>query len=306
MEILKFNFKKVVYNPYLMGTALGFFVIPFLWQWGQDAKLYYLRTPPTYSPVPQWIYLITTPFSFLGWPLSLQVWLLLTVLAVGILFGYNAWWGQIELLSILGLALGLMILEEELPDLWMGAVWLLMGAKLQVSWGLLLVITYWFWKKRGWRSFIPGIIFSGSIIAITYLVWPGWLSRWISTVRITGVGQANAAIFPYGLLALPLAFFPRPMPRLQRLRCVAAATLLSSPYFTLHHCLTLISLQDRPWVLAISWLPVIMIFTTRDWAQYSWVIPVVLISVEWFMLLRKARSEVHPAMGSAKRGSDAA
>ena len=54
---------------------------------------------------------------------------------------------------------------------------------------------------------------------------------------------------------------------------VAAAALLGSPYFTLHHCLLVMLLCDYPAQLALSWLPMVMIFQTEDWAMYASIIP---------------------------------
>jgi hypothetical protein len=288
-----------------MGVLIAFFVITLFWPAGFDASLFYLRSPPTNSTVPIWAYLITYPLSFLGWPLSWQILVIATVLLSSIVYLmrgnqnwwivvastpmlYNAWWGQVEIFSVMGLLLGLLILQRKIHPVWLGVVWLALSIKIQATYGVLILISVWFWRKRGIRAMLPGILLMFTIIGLTFILWPGWLSRLLTVYRTDELGFSYAALWPYGLIAWPIAIFARNPGPDQRLRMFASASLLGSPYFTLHHCLLLMVLtDDHPAALLFSWLPAIMIFQTRDWAQYAWVIPIGVIARDLYLMYRK-------------------
>ncbi len=293
-------------SPFLGGVILAFFVVTRFWPAGFDSQLYYLRWPPAEATTPYWVYLLTYPLSWLGWPLSYQVLISATVIAAALLYAlrgnhrwwvivlsspllFNAWWGQVEIFSLLGILVALLVLNNRLPDVWLGVVWLLLGVKLQANYGLILLITFWFIRQRGFKALIPALLVSAGAISLTLLVWPGWPARLFAIYKETVFGFANASLWPYGLLAWPLALLPFPMSSERRLRLVAAASLLGSPYFTLHHCLGLIALADSIWLLPLSWLPMLMIWQTRDWSTYAWIIPMAVLVSELYKLLQNEK-----------------
>lgn len=195
---------------------------------------------------------------------------------------FNAWWGQIEIFSMIGLFLGLLVLQKKVHSGWMGIAWLLLGIKIQTNYGLIFLFTYWLWRQQGLKAILLSILSGGSIIGLTLMIWPGWPTQLMSVYGTTQFGYSNASLWPFGLIAWPIALIPLRMDSNRRLRMIAAASLLGSPYFTLHHCLILMILSDSPWLLLISWLPIVMIFQTRDWAMYAWIIPLSVLVVELF------------------------
>ncbi len=295
-----------------MGVLVAFFVIAGFWVRydqgaGSDALLYYLRYPPENATVPIWVYLVTYPLSFLGYPLSWQVLATATVFLASVVYVmrgerrwwlvvasapmlYNAWWGQVEFFSILGLLLGLLVLQRKLHPLWLGVAWLLLAVKIQSNYGLLLLITWWFWREQGWRALLPGILTAAGVVALTLVIWPGWIGRLVGVYQVTRLGYANASVWPYGLAGWAVALLPLPMAPYRRMRMIAAASLLGSPYFTLHHCLNLMVLNDRPAGLWLSWLPMVMIWQTADWAMYAWVLPLGLLLLDVFDVAREWRA----------------
>jgi hypothetical protein len=297
---------QVLRSPYLGGVILAFLVITRFWPAGFDAELYYLRWPPENATTPYWVYLITYPLSLIGWPLSWQVLVAATVIVASVFYAmrgnrrwwlvvasspmlFNAWWGQVEIFTLLGLMVGLLVLQKKLHPAWLGVAWLLLSIKIQTNYGLILLFTYWFWREQGWRALAPGALIGAAALALTLVVWPGWIFKLFNVYGNTWFGFANASLWPYGLIAWPIALLPAPINSARRLRMVAAASLLGTPYFTLHHCLALMTLSDYPVGLALSWLPMLMIFQTRDWAMYAWVIPLGILALDLFKTWQERR-----------------
>jgi hypothetical protein len=304
----------VLRSPVLGGVIVAFFVITRFWQAGFDASLYYLRWPPENATTPYWVYLVTYPLSLIGWPQSWQVLATATIIVASVFYAmrgnrrwwivvasspmlYNAWWGQIEIFSLLGLALALVTLQKcvqapsenlrvskgslrFLSTAWLGIAFLALAIKIQTNYGLILVLAWWTWRELGWRALIPAALVCAGVFALTLIIWPGWVSKLFSIYGQTEFGFANATLWPYGLIAWPLALWPVRMNPARRLRLVAAASLLGTPYFTLHHCLVLMTLTDYPVALILSWLPMTMISQTRDWAMYASVLPIGIMAID--------------------------
>lgn len=288
---------KIFRTPYLLGICLAFFVVAGVWPSGFDASLYYLRYPPTNATVPVWVYFLTYPLSLVGWPLSWQILVVTSVLIISIVYAmrgnqrwwlviassafiYNAWWGQIEVFSVIGLALSMLVLKKKIPSSWLGIAWLLMIIKPQVNYGLVVLFIWWIWRNQGARFLVPPTIVFISIVTLSFILFPGWLERLTTTLQNLQSGESNATLWPWGLIVWPMALLPIWTNPFTRMRLVAAATLLGSPYFTLHHCVTLLVLTDHPYGLLLSWIPFIMIIRTRDWGRYAWVIPIGILLIE--------------------------
>ena len=296
-------------SPVFSGVLVAFFIVTRFWPAGFDASLYYLRYPPVNATTPAWVYLVTYPLSLIGWPLSWQVLATATILVTSVVYAmrgnrrwwivaastpvlYNAWWGQIEIFSVLGVILGILILQKKIHPAWIGIVWLALAIKPQTNYGLLLLLTWWAWRELGFKALIPGGVITLGVIGLTFVIWPGWLQRLLGVYGNVHLGMSNASLWPYGLVAWLFAFLPVRMGPDRRIRMVAAASLLGSPYFTLHHCITLMVLTDYPVVLLLSWIPAVMIVVTRDWAQFAWVLPVGIMAIDLsYLILERRRAK---------------
>ena len=284
----------------LIGVAIGFAIAAGFLPGGFDAYFFYLRTPPDNTPVPAWIYLLTVPVSVLGPPFSWQVLTFISVAAAGmaarawgnrnwwvVVFSapmlWNVWLGQIEVFGLLGLAAAWLILNRRAHPAWLGFVWLAFAAKPQVSLGFLLVVTWWVWRDQGVKAILAGMLTSALAVGLTLVIWPGWPVRWIETLRVfTPTWSWNAAVWPYGLAAISLAFIPQNISRAKRLRMVAAATLLAVPYFTLYHCTALLALTPSPLALLLSWLLVVPARAMSDlWMKWGWILPAAILLVDF-------------------------
>lgn len=299
---------QVFKSPYLGGVLIAFFVVTGIWEAGFDAQLYYLRYPPDNATTPIWVYLLTYPLSLLGWPMSWRVLAIATVGFAALFYAlrdnrrwwlvvlsapmvYNAWWGQIEIFTLFGLGLALVALEKKIHPAWLGIAWLLLAIKIQTNYGLLLLLFYWAWRKLGLRALISGLLICLGVFGLTLIVFPGWLERLFGVYRTVWFGDANASLFPYGLLAWPIALIPIGIEPERRIRMVACASLLSTPYFTLHHCLALLVLTDTPLALLLSWIPISMIGVTRDWAMYASIMPLGILALDLIAVWRNRRGQ---------------
>lgn len=278
----------------LVGLALGFSIAVGYLPGGYDAFTFYLRAPAVDTTAPAWVYLLTYPLSFLGWPLGWQVLTLLTVLAAGaaaLLWGnwrwwivlvtppllWNLWLGQIELFSLLGLILTRLILDRKIHPVWLGVSWLFLLAKPQVGLGVLVLQGLWLGQDRahGKRAFLYGLGLFVALIALTVALWPSWILNWVTTMRTFTPTWWNAAVWPYGVVAWPIAIWASVQATpLQKVRLFSAASLLGSPYFALYHCLLLLSVTDNRLAGLISWM-ILLIGWSRpeQWMPWGWLLP---------------------------------
>jgi hypothetical protein len=306
------KWRGIEINPALLGTAVGFGAACFFLPGGYDALRFYLHAPTAETTAPAWVYLLTYPLGLFPWPWG---WAILTTVSVYLaglrlssvfpasgggkwwwvaVFGaplvWNIWLGQIEVFPVAGLLLSGLVWKRRLHPLWLGLAWLGLLTKPQVGAGLLLIISAWVWQEQGKKAIFWAGLSAMGVILLTLALWPGWLFRWVAAVRALQPGWWNAALWPYGLAALPLAFLPLAMPPERRLRMVGAATLLSSPYFALYHCLTLTTLADTPLALAFSWLPVILGATLGgEWMKWGWLLPVSMLIMDVLGIIKERR-----------------
>ncbi len=283
----------------LLAVAIGFAVAAGFLPGGYDAFHYFLRQPPSTNYVPAWLHLFTTPFSWLGWPLSWCVFTFFCITIVGataIAWDNRRWWvvvlsapmlwniwlGQVEPVSVLGLLIAWLVLYKNAHPMWMGLAWLALTVKPQASLGVLILVSWWFLRKKGWRAVAWAAFLSLVLIAFTLVLWPGWPVRWISSIsNFTPTSTWVAAIWPYGLLAIPLVFVPRKIDPLKRLRMAAAVTLLAVPYFSLYHTLLLLTLTPSPLALALSWALILPVsFIPETWMTWGWVLPAAILLVD--------------------------
>lgn len=296
------------FSPLLAGTLIGLCLMTLILPGGYDAGNYYLLDWGPRATAPGWVFLITQPVGRLPWPLD---WLLLTaatVLAVRFatqVWGVQRWWvtmfsmpmlwnlwlGQIELFSIVGAALALLVLQKRLRAEWFGLALLALATKPQTGAGMLLLFCWWLWREQGVKPLLRGALVAGAVVLVTLLLWPGWPGYWLESLRRLNPGSLyfSATIFPFGLAALPVALLPLPMERRRRVRMMAAATLLASPYFANYHISTLLTLHDHPAALLVSWLALLPLFAAEDWMKFSWIVPLLLLLADAALAWRAAQ-----------------
>lgn len=298
---------KYLRTPLFIGVLLGFAIGVAFLPGGFDSYYRLMRNMPDYVPTPAWVYLITYPLSLLGWPLSWQVFVLLTILVTALthvlLFKeknswvvavlnsamlWNVWLGNIEGFMIAGLGLGYLVLQRKLHPIWWGLAAVALFSKPQVGIGLIVLFTFWIWKEQGFRrlafSMIPVVL-----IAITCsLIWPGWIEQLIHNSLNTTYDWWNGSIYPWGLVAWIPALLPINMPQIRRMRLVSAATLLSSPYLALYHCATMLTLYNKKFMLLLSYIVIFLgYFFTENWMKLAWVLPLAAVLNEAGCILKE-------------------
>jgi len=159
------------------------------------------------------------------------------------------WWGQIEGIVILGIALGWVAYKKQSWELLTLA--LLLGAlKPQIGAVPLLAIWWWFGSDR-WKSLAIFI----SVVIVTIIIygpWPLWIFEgilWIT--NNTQYGPWNSSI---GLLGLPL-FIPALLIKLnheQRLIALIATSVLVSPYMPFYSTIILFLFDIPLWMIVFA------------------------------------------------------
>ena len=296
MSTLISLFKKPLFLGTLIGITIGTAYLP----GGFDALNRLMRNMPDNLPTPAWVYLITYPMSFLGWPLSWQVLVIITILIAAIaneLFfpGKSRWWiatlnaamlwniwlGNIEVFTIAGLLIGYMVLQKKIHPIWWGIGVITLGTKPQVGLGIIIFFTYCIWKAFDFKKLSSAVLPFLAVLVLTWIIWPGWILNWVHNSLTTSYDWWNGSIFPWGLIAWIPAFLPVAMPGLMRLRLISAATILSSPYMALYHCTTLITMYKSPLVLFFSYGVIALGYMfTNNWMKLAWLFPASLILLD--------------------------
>lgn len=299
---------KNAFHRYLVAACAAIGISAYFLPGGFDLLNFYLRIPLDRLTVPAWVYLFTTPLSWLPWPASYALLAFLTALLAGVTArasGGRRWWpvlvclpmvdtlwlGQIEILPIAGLLAGWLVIEERAHPAWMGVSWVLLASKPQIGAGLGLFLTLQMIRRRGFRSLAWAALPAAGLVGLSFAFWPDWPARWLRTL---GWFYGNASLWPWGLLAwIPALLGLKADPR-RGLRMFGAATLLGSPYFTIYHCTPLYTLVDEPLLAAASYLPLLLaaFVPENTWTWWFWLIPAVVlawdtISVVEFQLARR-------------------
>jgi hypothetical protein len=293
-----------------LGIVIGYSLAIGLMPGGYDALLNFLRFPFDDTTAPAWVYLVTAPLGYIPWPLRWMLWMAVTLVAARwahrVLGGqrwwialfslpmlWNLWLGNLEVFSILGVGLGFLVLQKKLHPFWWGIGLLALATKPQVGLGILILVSWWIWREQGVRSLAWGGVSALLVLAVTILIWPGWIPKWIHAVITLYPTWWNGSIFPYGLVAWPLALMPVKISKNQRLRMVAAANLLGSPYLALYHCTTLMITTERASALVTSWvlLAAGWLFT-RDWMKIAWLLPAFILLLDGVDVYRKRQIPV--------------
>ncbi|MEP7357270.1 MAG: hypothetical protein ABI847_08520 [Anaerolineales bacterium] len=301
------SLNRNVHYAVLAGLALGFGIAVGFLPGGYDAFTFYLRLPNVDTTAPAWVYLVTFPISLLGWPLGWQFLTFISILiagAAGMVWSNNRWWivfvttpmvwniwlGQIEVFPMAGLLLTGLVVQKRIHPAWLGVSWLALLSKPQVGLGILIMQLVWVWGDAalGKRALAYGVGVSAALFALTVLIWPGWVPNWLMTMRTFAPTWWNAAIWPYGLLAWPVALLAshKAGPR-QKLRLFSAASLLGSPYFAVYHCATLLTVTDSLLAILLSWGIVLLgRGLPEHWMRWGWLLPAGLLAYDlaarWF------------------------
>ncbi len=290
--------------PVFPGLVVGLVAATLLLPGGFDSHLYFFRDWWPGANAPAWIFLLTAPISRLPWPLPWTVLVVVTAFAARFAascWGVSRWWvamfslsvlwniwlGQNEVFGIMGAAIGWLVVQKRLHPAWLGIAWLGLLTKAQAGWGLAVLYAWWLWRDRGLKPLLWGGAVAGGVALLTLVLWPGWPVMWVTRLQQLAPQNSpvNAAIFPIGLAAWPVALMPLRMTRQRRTRMFAAASLLGSPYLNTYHCTTLMTMVDEPALLLISWVTVVpAIFSgsnlTVQPVQLGWLIPAAALALD--------------------------
>jgi hypothetical protein len=245
---------------------------------------------------PAWIIPFLAPFVYLPGKIGLIVFLgftlIITLIGTAVFKGrpiiallsnqmwWVLYWGQIEAFGILALVLGWYALKKN--SWWMMTLALLMGAfKPQLT--LIPILLLWWWSgKARWPSLAVCVL----VAVLSVVIWGPW-PYWYYQGIIRFVGDNHYAIWnaSIGYWALPL-FLPAlllPMERLDRIKVIAATTMLCNPYMPYYSTLPLL-IFVLPWPAYIfaftgylvtligprlSWNSIVMLpILTLVWAYY--------------------------------------
>jgi hypothetical protein len=306
------NTKKFII---VIGLTLGYSVSVFFLEGGYDALVFYLKAPFPETTTPAWVYLFTYPLSFLGWPLGWSVLIFISVSVIGIaaiIWGNKNWWipllstpliwniwlGQIEFLPVLGLLITGLFIQRKIPSFWLGLSWLVLITKPHVGLGILIFQFLMVLRNElKLKDLISPLLLFCSMILLTIVFWPNWINDWIRTLQTfrPDMGWWDASIWPYGLLALPVAiYFSRDQEPLKKIRMLSSASLLASPYFALYHCTTLMTVTDNLLVFILSW---VILFIGKgipdQWVKWGWIVPLSVLLIDLYQNYWQSRI-AHP------------
>lgn len=245
----------------------------------------------TNSTMPAWGLLFTFPFRWLPYPAVWYAWVFFSLIIVGAclwVFGTRSkllavalsysmiaglWLGQTEPLILAGVALGWLVVQRKSHPALMGIAWMLMLIKPQVA--LLPALLFAFWL---WRSKMPGALLSACIVAtfvflLSVAIWPQWIPNYAVMSATFIPPETNGAIWPVGLVALPLVIWPG-LSCLARLRVALAVNLIASPYIMSYHSVVSLSVSGSVFGALISWLPGV---TTFESLHMAWLIPAAVL-----------------------------
>ena len=215
--------------------------------------------PLTYNP--PWVGLILAPFIVMpgksGYLLFMVVTILmfwyatrefsgkLAFLLVSAQLSWILFWGQIEALVMLGIALGWSALKTHS---WPRMILALLLAVLKPQIGLVPILAIWWWSgKDRWKSLL-GFLIVVLLSILMYGPWPVWFVQ--NVVKISTDNSIyhlwNSSI---GVWALPL-FIPAlalKMNRYQRLVALMATGMLASPYMPYYSTILLFCFALPGW-----------------------------------------------------------
>jgi hypothetical protein len=305
LQVNKYYLRNQVIIITVISIAFGFAVT--FWSGGYDAVNFYFRKPFSNTTAPAWVYLVTYPISLIRWPYSWQLLTFLSIFLSGItsivwdntrwwvaIFSscmvWNIWLGQIEIFSIIGILVSGLVLRKLLHPYWLGISWIALLTKPQVGFGVVLLEIFWIFSddNLNCKHFIGSVFVSFVTFLISLYFYPSWIFDWLMTIGQFNATWWNASIWPFGLIVWPFViYYSRGVDRNRQIRMFAAASLLSSPYFALYHCVMLLVLSKEKTALLLTWLLIIIgnIFMF-PWMKWGWILPSYLLVLDFVQLHR--------------------
>jgi hypothetical protein len=301
-------------SPYFLGVLIGFASATFMLPGGSDGWNVFLQGWSYKTTAPGWIHLILSPLTLLPywpdpyrWTLLVIFTLLLTRFAVHV-WGISHWWmailslpsiwniwlGQIEFIHVGSAAIGWLVVQQKLHPAFWGIAALGLITKVQVGWGLAVLFTFWIWREQGNRSLLWAAGVAIAILLATLAVYPNWISGWLESlddlrIRTRDI-YSNPVFFPFGFIAWLLAILPIKMERKRRVRVVASATLIGSPYLLPYHCAALMTMVTNPIIFFVTWIPLIPMILLNDY-HWAWVIPMTVLVIEFWEIYQLRHEE---------------
>jgi hypothetical protein len=197
-----------------------------------------------------------------------------------LLFSYptlrNLFYSQLDILSMLGVALGWWAVERERP-LWLGVALVLLGVKPQAT-GILAIL------YLGWGWSVAALLIPSLVLLYSFLVYGLWVPGWIAHTLKQSTGadpffHGGLGAYPWGLLAwLPLIVGYRIYSRKQAAATTLAATMLSMPYVGYYSVTAFFGLPFA-WFTPVFALPlgflidlrtVLIVIVILPWLQKIW------------------------------------
>src|SRR5271157_973175 len=153
------------------------------------------------------------------------------------------WWGQIDGLAALGVAMGWLALQEKS---WKKMLLALLLAALKPQMGLLPMIAMWWWLgKERWKA-LAGFAVITMLSIWVYGPWPLWFVD--SAYKLSNSSQYGPWNSSIGVWALPLLIpaLALKLDRQQRILALTATGLLISPYMP-YYSTVLLFCFPIPW-----------------------------------------------------------
>ena len=248
-----------------VGIITGFTVATLVLPGGFDGYNFYLRPYHEFYPIPYWGYQLLSGFGQLSWPYSwmflvlitsIVLWLSTTVFKTNFYLTIcslpviiNLWLGQIEIISLVCVLLVYLILEKRINQNFSFIPVLLGLLKPQVT-GVILLFFLWELFKADKKTFFIQNFVVLIFVGQTFIVEPAWFINWINWLKIYPTIN-QVPVFDYGILFLPLIFWPIKNLK-HRLVLLSALSNLVFPFFRLYRATIIIPLFPSLGIL--SWL----------------------------------------------------
>lgn len=296
-----------------IGVVIGYTLMTLFLPGAHDGHLFYLKPYWPEATAPPWLFAVVAPVNSLDLPLR-WTYLVIVSLAATIFaqralpnhkwwivllnhaFFVNIWLGQIEFATVLGLALSWLVVQKKAHPLVFGIGGVFLLTKVQVGGGIGLLFAFWIWREQGFKAILWAVGSALAIFVVTLFAYPNWPLDYLNALQTLDPGNQwwSAAIFPFGLVFLPLAFYPGDVGKMRRARMIAAATLLASPYFAWYHGTTVMVLETRTAMMWLSWLDVLRRAVLGP-TLFGWFLPALILCWDVWQIWHERRNLDIPA-----------
>ncbi len=248
---------------------------------------------------PMWLAPLLAPFVTMpgrwGYILFIGVLITVTIASTHILKGkkllpllsaqmfWILWWGQIDPLVILGLALGWTAVQKKNWRLQTGSL-LLMSLKPQIS--LLPAVALWWWIGR--KRWMTLAAFT-AVLAFSIVIWGPW-PLWVIEEMVNHTSRGGFELWNTSLgfyaapLLIPALFLP--LEKKSRLIALTATGMLISPYLPYYSTLLLLCFPLPPVLYgfgligyfpgvigpALAWKSILLLpLSVLVWVYWPWI-----------------------------------